>query len=81
MLLMTTKAKVTDLGCVGVAIGATDHGRLCCRAGLALDQIRRSDPVFVGHVLLLWPTDEKREELTNAPVPTASPPGTWTKVT
>lgn len=26
VLLMTKKAKVTDLGCVGVAIGAADHG-------------------------------------------------------
>ena len=33
------KTKVTDLGCVGVAIGAADHGGLCRRAGLALDQI------------------------------------------
>lgn len=57
---MTGKTKVTDLGCIGVAIGAADHGRLCHGAGLALDQIRRSKPVFMGHVPLLLPEDEKR---------------------
>lgn len=52
--------KKTDLGCIGVAIRAADHGGLYHGTGLALDQIRRSNPVFVGHVPLLLPEDEKR---------------------
>lgn len=60
VFFMTEKAKMTDLGCVGVAIGAADHSRLRHGAGLTLDQIRRSNPVLVGHVPLLLPEGEKR---------------------
>lgn len=61
---------MTDLGRVGVAVGAADHSRLRRGAGLALHQIRWSDPVLVGHTPLLLPRDGKRgDKFTEALVP------------